>query len=124
MERAALESWIERYERLWRTEGTDGLSDLFTHDATYLPSPWAQPVRGRDALAEFWEDERDGPDEGFALTSQVVALDGEVGVVRVEVTYETGEAWRDLWVIRLDGDGRCTAFEEWPFAPSQPAGHG
>jgi hypothetical protein len=27
VERAAFESWIERYERLWRTDGTDGLSE-------------------------------------------------------------------------------------------------
>jgi hypothetical protein len=32
--------------------------------------------------------------------------------------------WRDLWVLRFDADGRCTAFEEWPFVPDQPDGHG
>jgi hypothetical protein len=123
VERTAIESWIERYERLWRTEGTDGLPGLFTVDATYLPSPWAEPVRGLNALAEFWDEERDGSDEGFTLTAEVVAVEGDVGVARVEVTYEAGEAWRDLWVIRLDPDGRCRVFEEWPFSPAQPDGH-
>jgi hypothetical protein len=28
--------------------------------------------------------------------------------------------YRDLWVITLDADGRCSAFEEWPFHPDQP----
>jgi hypothetical protein len=26
-------------------------------------------------------------------------------------------AWRDLWVIRFDQDGRCVEFVEWPIAP-------
>jgi hypothetical protein len=26
--------------------------------------------------------------------------------------------YRDLWVTRYAGDGRCRSFEEWPFAPS------
>jgi hypothetical protein len=123
MERVALASWIKRYEQLWRTEGTGGLIELFTVDTTYVPSPWADPVGGLEALAAFWEEERDGPGEGFTLTSDVVAVDGDVGVARVEVTYEDGRAWRNLWVIRLDADGRCTAFEEWPFSPTQPDGH-
>jgi hypothetical protein len=123
MERVALERWNERYERLWRTAGTDGLSELFTADATYLPSPWSQPISGLDALAVFWEEERDGPDEQFTLTWEVVAVEGDVGVTRVEVTYDRGAMWRNLWIVRLNADGRCTAFEEWPFAPTQPDGH-
>jgi hypothetical protein len=31
--------------------------------------------------------------------------------------------WLDLWVLRFDDAGRCTAFEEWPFAPGQADGH-
>jgi signal transduction histidine kinase len=27
------------------------------------------------------------------------------------------QEYRDLWIVTLDDDGRCTAFEEWPFAP-------
>lgn len=124
MSHPAVQQWIERYEQVWRTPGTDGLAQLFAADVVYLPSPWAEPLRGLAPLAEFWEAERDGPDEQFTMTSEIVAVDGDVGVARVEVTYGSGSRWRDLWVIHLDADGRCTAFEEWPFAPEQPDGHG
>ena len=51
------------------------------------------------------------------------AVDGDVGIARIEVDYAKGERWRDLWVVTLDADGRCTRFEEWPFAPDTPDGH-
>jgi len=60
------------------------------------------------------------------MTSELVAAEGDTAVARVEVHY-TGarpSEYRDLWVIRLDRDGRCTHFEEWPFAPRGQSGPG
>ena len=122
VERAAVERWVADYERLWRTEGTDALTEIFTEDATYSVSPWSEPIIGLAGLRELWEVERDSPAETFTMTSEVVAVDGDVAVVRVAVDY-TEQRWRDLWVIRFAEDGRCAAFEEWPFAPDQPDGH-
>ena len=125
MDRRAVEEWVDGYERLWRTPGTDGLADLFRPDATYRPSPWAGPVVGLEAIARFWDEERDDADEAFDLSAEVVAVDGDTAVVRVSVDYGGADAgrWRDLWVIGFAEDGRCSSFEEWPFAPGQPDGH-
>lgn len=123
MEHSDVAAWVDGYERAWRSPGTDRLAGLFTEDARYLPSPWAAPLSGLRAIGEFWEAERAGPDEQFTMTSEVVALTGDVAVVRAEVDYATGSRWRDLWVLRFASGGRCSAFEEWPFAPGQPDGH-
>jgi hypothetical protein len=124
MNRATAEEWIAGYERLWRTPGTEGLGELFTEDASYSPSPWAEAVFGLDALAQFWDTERVSAEEKFDLRAEMVAIEGDTAVVRVEVDYlTTGNRWRDLWVIAFADDGRCRAFEEWPFAPDQPDGH-
>lgn len=119
----AVAEWVEAYEALWRAPGTDLLADVFAPDVVYLPSPWARPLHGLEALAAFWETERDGPDEAFTLTSRVLAVDGDTAVVRVDVDYGTGNRWRDLWVLTFDAEGRCASFEEWPFAPRQSDGH-
>ncbi len=109
------------YERAWRTPGTEPLRNLFSEDATYRMSPYAAPAAGLAAIAELWERERRGPDEPFEMRHEVVAVDGDTAVVRVEVTY--GEPrpaeYRDLWIVRLAADGRCREFEEWPFWPGQ-----
>ena len=116
---------MEAYEGAWRSSGTDQLAELFSPDVTYLPSPWAPALQGLAQLARFWEAERDGPDEQFVLSSEVVAVDGSTAVVRLSVEYQGPDTsrWRDLWVLRFAPDGRCGTFEEWPFAPGQPDGH-
>jgi ketosteroid isomerase-like protein len=124
VDRPGVERWVAAYERAWRTAGVAVLADLFAPDVAYRPSPWAQPVEGLDSLGRFWEDERAGPDEQFTMGAEVVATDGDVAVVRVRVDYADPSSgrWRDLWVLRFAPDGRCAAFEEWPFAPGQPDG--
>jgi SnoaL-like domain len=120
--REDLGRWIGDYERAWRTPGTTVLEKLFTSDAIYIASPFEPPIQGREAIASFWEAEREGPDEVFSMDWEPVAVEENVGVIRLEVRYgdPTTLIYRDLWIVTLDENGRCTAFEEWPFFPGQP----
>jgi ketosteroid isomerase-like protein len=115
---------MDAYERAWRAAGTASLGELFAPDATYVNAPFREPVRGLEAIAEMWERERDGPDEAFEMEAELIAVEGDTGVARVEVRYgePKPQLYRDLWVIRLDGEGRCVAFEEWPFWPPGSGG--
>jgi hypothetical protein len=69
----------------------------------------------------MWEEEREGPDEVFTMATDILAVDGPTAVVRAEVCYgdPPRQEYRDLWVIRLADDGRCTWFEEWPYWPGR-----
>jgi uncharacterized protein (TIGR02246 family) len=120
--RAEIAAWVAAYEKAWRAAGTESLAGLFTADATYLAAPFEEPHRGLDDISEFWEAEREGPDEIFRMASEIVAVDGDTGVVRVEVNYgpPTGNTYLDLWIVRLDDTGSCFHFEEWPFWPGRP----
>jgi len=114
-----IEDWIAGYERAWRTAGTEPLRKLFSEDATYWMSPYEEPLVGLERIGEMWESEREGPDEAFSMASEIVAVDGDVAVVRVDVRYSDRE-YRDLWLIRFADDGRAASFEEWPYWPGQP----
>ena len=74
-----------------------------------------QPVTGLDAIKRIWEEDR-------TLATAILAVDGPTAVVRAEVCYgdPPRQQYRDLWVIRLAGDGRCDWFEEWPYWPGRP----
>ncbi|TDC52163.1 nuclear transport factor 2 family protein [Jiangella ureilytica] len=124
MDRARVDAWIEAYELAWRTPGVEPLGELFTADATYSQGPYQDPVVGLPAIGRMWEAQRDGPDEVFRMDTEVVAVDGDTAVVRAEVWYgdPVTQEYRDLWVVRLGDDGRCSWFEEWPFAPPSRRG--
>jgi ketosteroid isomerase-like protein len=121
-DRSAVQRWVAGYELAWRTSGTDGLSALFTPDATYLHSPYEEPVVGIHAISKMWDDDRDGADEVFTLSTEIVAVEGDTAVVMAEVKYgdPIRQEYRDLWLLRLDATGRCARFEEWPFWPGHP----
>jgi ketosteroid isomerase-like protein len=124
MDRATLQGWIDGYERAWRSPGTDGLAELFASDATYLNAPFQEPTRGLDAISRMWEAERSGPDEPFEMESEPIAVEGDTGVARIEVRYgaRRAQTYRDIWIVTLDDEGRCTSFEEWPFWPPGTGG--
>jgi ketosteroid isomerase-like protein len=118
-DRSGVSAWIEAYERAWRSVGTAQLAELFSEDASYRMSPYEEPVRGLTAIGALWERERESADEEFAMTAEIVAVEGDTAVARVEVAYGNGDEYRDLWIVRFDGDGRCREFEEWPFWPER-----
>jgi ketosteroid isomerase-like protein len=121
-DRAAVGRWVSGYENAWRAPGTALLAGLFTEDAQYLVSPYAEPAAGLTAIGQMWERERESPGEVFTLSTDILAVDGPLAVVRAEVRYgdPVRQEYRDLWVLRLGQDGRCSWFEEWPFWPGRP----
>lgn len=123
MDTGDIQRWVEAYERAWRARGTEGLGDLFADDATYSMHPFAEPVAGLEAIRRLWDDERT-PDERFTMEWRVVAAEDGVGVVWLEVHYAapSDRLFLDLWIVQLGDDGRCRAFEEWPFAPGRSVG--
>jgi hypothetical protein len=100
--------WLEDYERAWRSPGTDGLAALFGAGAQYLRSPYEAPLTGLGAIAAWWDTARDGPDEPFTMTTEVVSVSGDTGVARVLVRYgePVTQEYTDLWVVRFEAWGR------------------
>ena len=123
MDRKHMSDWVAGYERAWRTAGTEELDKLFTAAASYLQGPYREPVVGLAEIGRMWEAERDGPDEAFDMSSEIVAVEGDTAVVRLEVRYgePAEQEFRDLWIVRFAEDGRCREFEEWPVSPPKPA---
>jgi len=115
MDRASVNAWVARYERVWREDDRDALDTLFTPDVRYVTSPYEPPMDGIEAVRSFWSDPTP-----FTMTWSVVAVDPPYAVVRADVHYggDRPREYRDLWVLRTAEDGRVVHFEEWPFAPS------
>jgi len=111
--------WVREYERAWRADDAGAVRELFTDDAAYRASPYEQPEVGHDAIEAFWLD---GAGKEFSMDANVVAVERDVAVVRVDVVYRTPreQEYRDLWILRFAPDGRVADFEEWAYWPGKP----
>ena len=106
-------AWVEAYIRAWTTNDPADISGLFAEDALYYTAPFRDPWRGRDEIIEGWLDRLDQPGT-WDFKYEVLAVAGEVAFVRGWTKYvEPPKEYSNLWVIRLDGDARCSEFTEW-----------
>jgi ketosteroid isomerase-like protein len=112
MDRSDVDGWIARYTAAWTSNEPTDVEALFTEDAEYYTSPVKDPWRGRDEIMRLWIEHGDQPGS-WRFTSETIAVDGDLGVVRANTTYQDGPAYANLWLIRLDDHGRCRSFTEW-----------
>jgi len=58
MERDAVMTWVDGYERAWRDGDLQAVEHLFTSDARYRASPYEESEVGHETIKAFWlEDE-------------------------------------------------------------------
>jgi hypothetical protein len=106
-------AWVEGYVRAWNSNDPDDIGSLFSQEAVYRTEPYRPGIRGRAAIVVDWLDRRDEPGE-TTFDWQVLVATDDVAVVQGETTYRTPpRRYSNLWVIRLDANGRCAEFTEW-----------
>jgi uncharacterized protein (TIGR02246 family) len=113
MDRERIRDWVERYVEAWNSNDRGNIESLFTEDAVYLTGPFDEPWEGRETVVEQWLARKDEPGD-TRFVYEVIAVDGDLGVVEGYTHYSgTGEEFANLWLIRLDGSGRCTHYTEY-----------
>jgi hypothetical protein len=109
---ADVEAWLERYLVAWESNDPEDIRILFTEDARYFTAPHREPWVGHDDIVAGWLSRPDDPDT-WSFASEVIALIGDLAVVRGRTTYATGPDYSNLWLIEFAVDGRCVVFTEW-----------
>jgi hypothetical protein len=112
VDRSGVEAWVDRYVQAWGSNDPAEIGALFTEGARYYTAPHREPWEGRQDIVEGWLDRRDESGT-WSFRSEVLAVCDDLGFVR-GWTEEQGEPdCSNLWVIRLEEDGRCSEFVEW-----------
>jgi uncharacterized protein (TIGR02246 family) len=106
-----LATWVNGYVRAWNTNDPGEIGALFTEDALYYTAPFRPPWRGREQIVEGWLNRKDEPGE-TAFDWRPVAVTADVAFIQGTTIYPT-ETFSNLWIVRLDDDGRCREFTEW-----------
>jgi uncharacterized protein (TIGR02246 family) len=115
-----VQAWIDGYVRAWNSNDPADIRALFTPDAAYYTEPYGPPWEGRDEIVRQWLDRKDEPGQ-VQFTWHPLAVTSEVAVIQGEVAYPSeGRTYSNLWVIRLDAEGRCNEFTEWWMRHPQP----
>ena len=111
--------WLTAYVEAWKSYDREAIEGLFSEDCKYSYRPHGDSIEGREAIVRSWlEDDPDEPGT-FEASYRAVAADGDVAVATGVSTYyeEPGGAvtrvFDNCFVMRFDGDGRCTEFTEW-----------
>ena len=54
LDHATVATWLEAYSHAWQTYDATEIGALFSEDAVYYYHPFAEPVRGREAIVASW----------------------------------------------------------------------
>ena len=117
MDRSDLSTWLDAYRHAWTTDDPADIGALFTEDATYSPWPFSKPWAGRDRIIEKWIERGDSR-RTWEFEHEILAVEGDVGMVKGLTTYpaqgdEPEGVYANIWLVRLDSDGRAREFAEW-----------
>ncbi len=109
--------WLEGYRDAFIRFDAGSAGELFSEQALYCDSPYAEPVKGRSNIVAYWkrvaEIMRD-VEFGF----QILAVTEDVGVARVHDELTRIPAGRTvrydgIFFARFDQESRCEEFREW-----------
>ena len=115
-----VQAWVDGYVRAWNSNDPADIRALFTQDAAYYTEPYSRPWRDQDEIVRQWLDRKDEPGQA-QFNWHPLAITSEVAVIQGETAYPNeGHTYSNLWVIRLDAEGRCTEFREWWMRHPQP----
>ena len=118
----AIERWMEAYRAAWISNVPGEVEALFTEDAVYTVSPFAEPWIGREQIVRRWVA---GIRQDVEITYEVLSINGDQAIIHWHVfTRNVGDPVRveydGVLVLRFVPDGRCSEHREWYFRRELP----
>ncbi|WP_332759362.1 nuclear transport factor 2 family protein [Pseudarthrobacter sp.] len=110
----AVRSWMEKYIAAWTSNDPEDIRALFTEEAVYATRPHDPDAwRGREQIVDRWLEARDDPGN-WTFDWTLLGADSGLAFVQGFTDYlGDGPSYDNLWVIRLEPDGRASEFTEW-----------
>ncbi len=115
--REAFAAWLEKYGRAWEARDAKAAARLYAEDGTYQVTPFVEPMRGRAGILEYWTNVA-RTEEDISFEYEILAVTPERGIARwrasfVRVPPGLQTKLDGIFVIALDGQGKCTQLREW-----------
>ena len=114
---AAFKSWLDAYGQAWESRSPEAAAALFAENGTYQVTPFLEPIRGREAIFEYWSEVARTEENirfGYEILLATAALNvakWSASFVRVPPGLQT--QLDGIFLISLDEEGRCRSLQEW-----------
>ena len=125
LDHATVATWLEAYSHAWQTYDATEIGALFSEDAVYYYHPFAEPVRGREAIVASWLGQPDPPGT-YASHYEPLVVEGNRAVANGRSRYFEADGvtlrteFDNIFVLRFDDGARCTEYREWYLERPKP----
>jgi hypothetical protein len=113
----AFASWLDAYGRAWESRDPQAAADLFAGHGTYQVTPFVEPMRGGQAIFEYWTHVTQ-TEQDIQFGYEILSVTPEQGIARwwasfVIVPPGLPTKLDGIFLISLDENGRCHSLREW-----------
>jgi len=111
------DDWLDAYGRAWESRNPQAAADLYAEDGTYQVTPFLEPMRGKQAILEYWTNVAQ-TQQDIQFGYQILAVTPEHGIARwwasfVIVPHGLQTKLDGIFLISLDENSRCHSLREW-----------
>jgi hypothetical protein len=117
MTASAFASWLEAYGRAWTSRDPQAAADLYTERGAYQVTPFVEPMRGRQAILDYWTHVAQ-TEQDIRFGYEILSVSPDQGIARwwasfVIVPPGLPTKLDGIFLISLDENGRCHSLREW-----------
>ncbi len=117
MTAAELDKWLAAYGRAWESRDPEAACVLFTDDARYYETPFADPAVGRDGVRSYWTAAT-AEQHDVRFSYEVLFVGEGSGVARWWAEFSPDSKNRSgkldgVFLLQFDGEGLCRELREW-----------
>lgn len=114
---AAFKSWLDAYGRAWESRDPKAAVALFAEDGTYQVTPFLQPMRGHQAIFDYWAGVA-RTEENIQFGYEILLAAPEINIARWWASFVIAPQGLPtkldgIFLISLDDKGRCKSLREW-----------
>jgi hypothetical protein len=111
------DDWLHSYGHAWESRNPQAAADLYVENGTYQVTPFLEPIRGKQAILEYWTHVAQ-TQQNIQFGYEILAVTPEHGIVRwwasfVIVPPGLPTKLDGIFLISLDENGRCHSLREW-----------
>lgn len=110
-------SWMTDYGHASLKNDPQASANLFALEARYYENPFDDPIEGRVAIYEYWNNGAQTLKDKEA-TFEILSVHDNTGIARWQSSFTVIESGKRialdcLFVVEFDNDGLCYTFREW-----------